>query len=53
LEQSVHDNQKFAAVQWAIQTLDVKWHELIQEAWTEREGVRFGSKVAREHRAKQ
>jgi hypothetical protein len=36
---------KLAAVQWAEQTLDAKWHELIRQAWTERKGVRFGVKV--------
>ncbi|HJZ63334.1 MAG TPA: aminoglycoside adenylyltransferase domain-containing protein [Candidatus Acidoferrum sp.] len=36
---------KLAGMQWALQTLDPKWHELIQNAWTERVGVRFGEKV--------
>jgi predicted nucleotidyltransferase len=36
---------KLAAVQWAEQTLDAKWHKLIRQAWTERKGVRFGVKV--------
>lgn len=36
---------KLAAVQWAEQSLDAEWHELIRQAWTERKGVRFGWKV--------
>lgn len=36
---------KLAAVQWAESSLDSKWRELIRMAWSEREGVRFGSKV--------
>ena len=36
---------KLAAVQWAGQSLNAEWLELIQQAWAEREGVRFGAKV--------
>ncbi len=36
---------KLSAVQWAEQSLDAKWHELIRQAWAEREGVRFCLKV--------
>ena len=36
---------KLSAVQWAEQSLDAEWQELIQQAWAEREGVRFGMKV--------
>jgi hypothetical protein len=36
---------KRAAVKWAEQSLDASWRELIQQAWAERNGVRFGLKV--------
>jgi Domain of unknown function (DUF4111)/Nucleotidyltransferase domain len=36
---------KLSAVQWAPQSLEAKWHELIRQAWAEREGVRFCLKV--------
>lgn len=36
---------KLSAVKWAEQFLDPAWCELIQKAWTERMGVRFGDKV--------
>ncbi len=36
---------KLSAVRWAEQSLDRTWCELICKAWTERIGVRFGSKV--------
>jgi hypothetical protein len=36
---------KLAAVQWAEHSLAAEWHKLIQLAWAEREGVRFGVKV--------
>ncbi len=36
---------KRAAVEWAERSLDAKWHKLISQAWAEREGVRFGTKV--------
>lgn len=36
---------KLAAVQWAEQSLDAEWHELIRQAWAERKDVRFGVKV--------
>jgi len=39
---------KLAAVQWAEQSVDAEWHELIRQAWAERKGVRFCLKV-RQH----
>lgn len=36
---------KLAAAQWATVSLGREWHELIRQAWAEREGVRFGLKV--------
>lgn len=36
---------KRSAVDWAEQTLDPAWRDLIQKAWTERTGVRSGEKV--------
>lgn len=36
---------KLVAAQWATVSLDRDWHELIRQAWAEREGVRFGLKV--------
>jgi hypothetical protein len=36
---------KAAAAKWAERFLDPAWHELIQAAWAERAGVRFGEKV--------
>lgn len=36
---------KLAAVQWAEQSVDAKWRELIRQAWAERKGVRFCLKV--------
>lgn len=36
---------KLAAVKWAGQSLDAEWQGLIQQAWAERNGVRFGLKV--------
>jgi len=36
---------KLSSVQWAEQSLEAAWHELIQEAWAERKGVRFGVKI--------
>lgn len=36
---------KLAGIQWASQVLDAPWGPLIQQAWIEREGVRFGEKV--------
>lgn len=36
---------KRSAVDWAEQTLDPAWRNLIQKAWTERTGVRYGEKV--------
>jgi hypothetical protein len=38
-------NSKLAAVKWAEQSLDSEWHQLIQLAWAERKGTRFGEKV--------
>lgn len=36
---------KLSAVQRAELSVDAEWHELIQQAWAERTGVRFGTKV--------
>jgi len=36
---------KLCGVKWGEQFLDPPWGELIQEAWKERRGVRFGDKV--------
>jgi Domain of unknown function (DUF4111) len=36
---------KLSGVKWAEQSLDPAWCKLIQKAWTERMGVRFGEKV--------
>lgn len=36
---------KKAAVKWAKQYLDPKWVKFIDQAWNEREGVRFGVKI--------
>jgi predicted nucleotidyltransferase len=36
---------KKAAVQWAKKHVETKWINLIDQAWTEREGVRFGVKI--------
>jgi len=33
------------AAQWAEQTVDPEWHDLIRQAWTERDGVRFCVKI--------
>jgi predicted nucleotidyltransferase len=43
--QSAAVKSKLAAVQWAQQSLDAEWRELIHQAWAERQGVRFGVKV--------
>jgi predicted nucleotidyltransferase len=36
---------KKAGAQWAKQYVDPKWVRLIDQAWNEREGVRFGEKI--------
>lgn len=36
---------KKAGMQWAKQFMDPKWVKLIDQAWHEREGVRFGIKI--------
>jgi len=36
---------KKAGMQWAKQSLDPKWANLIEQAWQEREGVRFMLKI--------
>ena len=36
---------KRSAVTWAEESLSPEWRELIQKAWAERRGVRFGEKV--------
>lgn len=43
--QSSAVKSKLAGVQWAEQSLDAEWHELIRQAWAERKGVRFGVKA--------
>ena len=36
---------KKAAVKWAKQFVNPKWVKIIDQAWNEREGVRFGAKI--------
>jgi len=36
---------KKAAVRWAKQFVNPKWVKIIDQAWKEREGVRFGAKI--------
>ena len=36
---------KKAGVKWAKQFVDSKWVKIIEQAWKEREGVRFGVKI--------
>ncbi len=36
---------KKAAAAWAKETLDPKWRTLIDQAWQERQGVRFMEKI--------
>jgi hypothetical protein len=36
---------KKAGMQWAKQFVEPKWVKLIDQAWVEREGVRFGAKI--------
>ena len=36
---------KLAAVQWAEESIDVEWCELVKQAWAERTGARYGTKV--------
>jgi len=43
---------KRSAVKWATQELDPAWHELIQQGWIEREGVRFCVKIRQPAEAK-
>jgi Domain of unknown function (DUF4111)/Nucleotidyltransferase domain len=38
-------HSKLAGVEWAKQALDPAWHELIQQAWGERDGTRFCVKI--------
>jgi len=33
------------AARWAEQSVDPEWHDLIRQAWTERDGVRFCVKI--------
>lgn len=42
---------KKAGMIWARQVLDPKWIHLIDQAWAEREGVRFGVKVGQRAQA--
>ncbi|MBN1874587.1 MAG: DUF4111 domain-containing protein [Anaerolineae bacterium] len=39
---------KKAGVQWARQCVDPKWVNIIDQAWEEREGVRFGIKIGQQ-----
>lgn len=45
-------NSKLSAVQWTEQSLNPVWHELIHQAWTERDGVRFCEKIRQPAEAK-
>src|SRR5687767_15787408 len=36
---------KKAAMKWAKQFVDPRWVKIIDQAWNEREGVRFGVKI--------
>jgi hypothetical protein len=36
---------KKAGVQWAGENIDSEWRSLINKAWKDREGVRFGVKI--------
>jgi hypothetical protein len=36
---------KKAGAKWAKEFVDTKWVQLIDQAWKEREGVRFGIKI--------
>jgi len=38
-------HSKMAAVKWAKQFVEPKWVRIIDQAWNEREGVRFGVKI--------
>ena len=38
-------HSKRASVRWALRHLSAEWHELIEAAWVEREGVRFCQKI--------
>jgi hypothetical protein len=38
-------SSKHAGVNWAKRSLDAAWHGLIQDAWVERDGVRFCVKI--------
>jgi aminoglycoside adenylyltransferase-like protein/nucleotidyltransferase-like protein len=38
-------NSKRAGAEWAERSLRTEWHELVRQAWAEREGVRFGLKI--------
>jgi len=39
---------KLAGMRWALEELDPEWSTLIEQAWTEREGVRHGIKIQRQ-----
>ena len=39
---------KKAGMQWAKQVVDPKWVKLIDQAWRERDGVRFGTKIGQQ-----
>jgi hypothetical protein len=36
---------KLSGVQWAEESLSPEWHELIRDAWRERDGARFCEKI--------
>jgi hypothetical protein len=36
---------KLSGVRWAEKSLNPEWHELIRDAWTERDGARFCEKI--------
>jgi hypothetical protein len=43
---------KRAGAEWAKQFVEPKWVKLIDQAWTEREGVRFGVKIGQRAESK-
>jgi hypothetical protein len=43
---------KKAGADWAKQRVAPRWVSLIEQAWQEREGVRFGGKIGRRADAK-
>ena len=43
---------KKAGAKWAKQNVEAKWEKLIDQAWKDREGVRFGVKIGQRARKK-